>query len=119
MKQTQGSDAEDAACRWLQRAGLKMIARNFRCRLGELDLIMSEKRCLVFVEVRYRKQRQWGSAAESISPPKQKRLLQTAAVFLAQNPRWQQADCRFDAVLFDGGMADSQIHWQQNILQAE
>ncbi|MCG8083044.1 MAG: YraN family protein, partial [Candidatus Thiodiazotropha taylori] len=63
----QGEAAEQLAVDYLSRRGLKLVTRNFRCKVGEIDLIMREKRTLVFVEVRYRQSDDYGSALESIT----------------------------------------------------
>jgi len=62
----EGRRAEDLACSFLRARGLKLIERNYRCRCGEIDLIMDDGDCLVFVEVRYRRSGRYGSGAETI-----------------------------------------------------
>lgn len=91
-----GEDAENACCRYLQKQGLRLLERNYRCRMGELDLIMREADTLVFVEVRFRKQQDFGGALASITPAKQKKLRRAAEFFMQQN----RLDCsaRFDVV---------------------
>lgn len=95
-----GEQAEQHAADFLQHRGLRLLARNFRCRGGEVDLIMQEGDTLVFVEVRLRSNAQFGDAAASIDARKQARLLLTAQYYLATLPR--TPPCRFDAVLIDG-----------------
>jgi putative endonuclease len=96
-----GADAEQAAADYLIRQGLKLLARNFRCRGGEIDLIMQEGGVLVFVEVRARASAAFGGAAASITPTKQGRIILAARHYLA---RYQvDAPCRFDAVLLQAG----------------
>lgn len=92
----QGKFAEDYACYYLQQAGLTFLTRNFRCRYGEIDLIMQQKNCIVFVEVRYRKTADFGSAIESINATKKQRVRQTAHFYLQQFDKRQQYDWRFD-----------------------
>lgn len=106
---TRGQQAEDAALAFLQKQGLRLLARNFRCRRGELDLVMQHGDCIVFVEVRYRRQARYGSALESIDAAKQTRLIHTAQVYLTQQ-RWHDRPARFDVVAFD---ADA-LQWLQN-----
>lgn len=92
----QGEDAEAACCRFLQSSGLKLVEKNFRCRQGEIDLIMQDKDILVFVEVRYRKNTAFGGGLESITTAKQNRLRHTAELYLQTNSRYRNA--RFDVV---------------------
>lgn len=97
---TQGKAAEEAASAYLQDRGLRLLARNWRCKGGEIDLIMRDGAILVFVEVRYRKDGRFGGAAASITAAKQARLLHAARLYLAGLP--SPPPCRFDAVLFEG-----------------
>jgi putative endonuclease len=93
-----GAIAEGMALAHLQSAGLRLVERNFRCRFGEIDLIMTENEALVFVEVRLRSNEQYGGAAESITPRKQQRIILAARYYLAHHVRVLPI-CRFDAVL--------------------
>lgn len=105
-----GALAETAACAWLAQRGLKVIARNYRCRLGEIDLIALDGRELVFVEVRLRNNPTFGTAADSITARKRLRLIRTAQHFLACFPRWRNAGCRFD-VMAARQTSDGTLHW--------
>ena len=107
---------ERRAERHLRRAGLVLIARNYHCRLGEIDLIMRDRDTLAFVEVRYRSPSGYATAAESIGPRKQRRIIQAARHFLATNPRWSAHRCRFDVVAIDGGFSP-QIEWMKDAFQ--
>ena len=80
-KQLRGQAGEDAALRYLQQQGLRLVQRNFLCKLGEIDLVMQEGESLVFVEVRQRAAGRFGGAAASITPAKQRRMWQAAQVF--------------------------------------
>jgi len=91
-----GRRAEQAAAQHLLEAGLSLLARNYSCRLGELDLVMQDSNQLVFVEVRYRGNNQFGSPLESITPTKQRKLRAAANVYLKQLSK--QPSARFDAV---------------------
>ncbi len=105
-----GQDAEHYAASFLQQHNLILLDQNFRCRFGEIDLIMQDKQTLVFVEVRMRSSESFGGAAASISPGKQKKLLSTARYYLAKLS--YEPACRFDAVLISG--ADHHIDWIKN-----
>lgn len=105
-----GTAAEDAAAAYLAAQGLQLVERNYRCRFGEIDLILRDGRTLVFVEVRYRRNRDFGGAAESITAAKRERLLRAARHYMASQSRFPE--CRFDAVLMHGAMGE--IEWMVN-----
>ena len=92
----QGKDAEDACCDYLKSFGFKLVEKNFNCRLGEIDIIMTDKNILVFVEVRFRKNNNFGGGLESITVAKQKKLRKTAELYLQQNNQYKNS--RFDVV---------------------
>ncbi len=96
-----GSEAEDRALRHLQGRGLKLIARNYRCRGGELDLVMQQDDTLAVIEVRQRSHSGFGSAAESVDRRKQQRIILATQMFLAAHPQHAQAPLRFDVVALD------------------
>jgi putative endonuclease len=104
-KQSTGAAAEQRAADYLMQQGLKLVTRNFRCRGGEIDLVMRDGATLVFVEVRARARADFGGAAASITPTKQARIILAARHYLAQNK--VDAPCRFDAVLLQAG----QLQW--------
>jgi len=107
-----GEAAESLACRWLESRGLKLRQRNYRCKSGEIDLIMEDGQTLVFVEVRYRSHPGYGSAAESVTATKQQKLLRAAAHYLQQSP--DTPPCRFDIIGID---PEHNIQWIRNALQ--
>lgn len=96
-----GSDAERLADRFLTRQGLKPVAQNFRCRLGEIDLIMLDDDCLVFIEVRYRASNRFSAAGRTVDIHKQRKLIRTTALFLAKRPQFTNHIVRFDIVAID------------------
>ncbi|WP_163832581.1 YraN family protein [Spartinivicinus ruber] len=87
---------EQVAQRHLEAQGLKTIQRNFRCKVGELDLIMQDGESLVFVEVRFRKNQAFGSPASTITPHKQHKIIKAAQYFLMTKKL--DMPCRFDVV---------------------
>ncbi len=111
----QGTAAEDLACRYLEARGLILVTRNFRCRVGELDLIMRDGEHLVFVEVRSRRHTRYGTPAESVTRTKQQRLLRAAALYLQR----QRLDppCRFDVVAILQTGDEPQMEWIQDAFQ--
>jgi len=98
--QASGAAAEEQAARFLERQGLAIVARNYRTRFGEIDLVAREGAILVFVEVRMRSSPGFGGAAGSIGPRKQARIVAAARQFLARIGR--EPPCRFDVVTLDG-----------------
>jgi putative endonuclease len=101
-----GTRAEELCAELLQRAGLRVVARNWRCRLGEIDLIAEEGDTTVFAEVRMRSRSSFGGAAESVTPAKRARLLAAARLYLSGR---RQPHCRFDVFLIDGPA--SHVQW--------
>ena len=106
-----GDVFEDRALEQLQRAGLKLLARNFSTRFGELDLVMRDADALVFVEVRYRRHRGFGGGAASVGAAKQERITRAAQGFLQAHPALASLPCRFDVVAFDGDARTAQCEW--------
>lgn len=98
---TLGSDGEQLADRFLQRQGLIPITRNFRCRLGEIDLIARDGEVIVFVEVRYRASNRFSRAGLTVDIHKQRKLIRTAAMFTARHSQYANSIMRFDVVAID------------------
>ena len=95
-----GVEAETMAAAFLERAGLTILARNYRCRLGEIDLVARDCETTVFVEVRSRASSAFGGAAASITGAKRQRLLKAARHYISRQRSLPQ--CRFDALLIEG-----------------
>jgi putative endonuclease len=108
-----GRAAEDLAARFLDGQGLHVVARNFRTKRGEIDLVARDGATLVFVEVRFRRSASHGGAAESITAAKQARMVAAAQVYLLR----QRGDppCRFDAILLDA-LDPSRIDWRRDVI---
>jgi putative endonuclease len=100
-RQEAGRQAEQRAEALLRGRGLKLLTRNYRCRGGEIDLVMRDAESLVFVEVRYRRHAQFGGALSSVDANKRRRLVVAAQHYLVSSG-WQ-GPCRFDVVGFDHG----------------
>ena len=109
-----GARAEELCAEMLRRAGLRVLARNWRCRHGEIDLVAEEGGTLVFAEVRYRRDQRFGGAAGSITAAKQTRLVAAARLYLMRRP---DADCRFDVLLLDS-LEAGRIEWIRNAFAA-
>ena len=101
-----GARAEDLCAELLRAAGMRLLARNWRCRHGEIDLIAEEDGTVVFAEVRSRASDAFGGAAESITAAKRSRLLAAARLYLSGRP---EAHCRFDVFLVEG--EPRQVRW--------
>lgn len=110
----QGRAAEERALEFLRQEGLRLLARNYRARGGEIDLVMQQADTLIFVEVRYRRSERFGTAAESVTAAKQRKLLDTAGRFLQE--RRLDVPCRFDVVGISGQEA-SKIEWIKDAFQ--
>ncbi len=93
---TLGQWGEDRATEWLQERGWRIVARNFRCRMGEVDIIAEDGRYLAFVEIKLRKDGQYGAACEAVTFSKQRKLRATAEYYLMCHPTDLQP--RFDVV---------------------
>ncbi len=111
-KQISGQSGEDRALAYLQHNGLRLVERNFRCKRGEIDLIMLHATTLVFIEVRQRANRRHGGAAASITRAKQAKLLLAAQVYLQRYT--VLPSCRFDVIAID----DSELSWLKNAISA-
>jgi putative endonuclease len=98
-----GARAEDRCAELMRGAGLVLVERNWRCRLGEIDLIAQDHGVLVFAEVRMRRAFGFGGAGESVTAAKRARLVAAARLYLARRPETQ---CRFDVFLVDGPAGD-------------
>lgn len=111
MNQSRGRAAEDAALRYLQAKGCALVQRNYRCRLGEIDLVMRDGGSLVFVEVRARGSDAFGGAAASVGHGKQRRLSAAARHFLMTHPREARLPARFDVVAISGPGGENSTRW--------
>lgn len=110
-----GKKYEQLALQYLKKQGLKSITQNYHCRLGEIDLIMKENTTLVFVEVRFRRNPNYGNGIESITHSKIQRIIKTAEHYLMLYQ--QKTQCvRFDAIGID---ANHKIQWIKNAFTAE
>lgn len=110
-----GAAGEQQAAHYLSAQGLTLLQRNWRCRLGEIDLVMLDRDTLVFVEVRLRHSQAFGGAAASVDARKRSKLLASAEVYLQQHPQQQQRPCRFDVVALEGSAQGKlTLNWIRN-----
>lgn len=118
LSQRTGAAVEQAAMVYLQKQGLRCVARNFTSRTGEIDLIMRSDSCLVFVEVRYRRDVRFGGGAASITRDKQLKLIRTAEYFLLRHRGYRSMPCRFDVVAASGESDQPVLSWIPNAFSA-
>lgn len=97
-----GQESERLAEQFLQSQGLTLVERNYRCKAGEIDLIMRDDEHLVFVEVRFRKSGRFGSASETIDSRKQQKVIRAAEHYLQARWRGSLPACRFDVIAIQG-----------------
>lgn len=110
-----GAQAEQTAAQYLQQQGLRLLHSNYRCRFGEIDLILKDGDTLVFTEVRLRSRGDFGGAAASIDARKQHKLILAAQHYLAAvSP---MPPCRFDAVLLTSAEGGTGVEWLKNAFQ--
>ena len=114
-----GDDFETRALQLLQRAGLTLLERNYGTRYGEIDLVMRDDGCMVFVEARYRGGSVQGGAAASVGAGKRARLAGAAALYLQAHPALADRLCPFDVVAFDGAAALATACWLRHAFKAD
>lgn len=112
--QTLGREAEEAACRFLESQGLKLLERNYRCTHGEIDLVMQHGDSTVFVEVRYRRSTRFGTGAETVDARKQAKLSATAQHYLLTHRAAARRPSRFDVVSVVENAGNGAIDWIRN-----
>lgn len=105
-----GKISERVACDYLEHHGLQLIAANYQCKCGEIDLIMQDGEILVFVEVRYRKDDDYGDGIATVTKFKQHKIIKAAIYYLQQHDLYDKVSCRFDVVGSSGGDGDS-VQW--------
>lgn len=110
-RKTLGLLGEELALQHLKANGLELVARNYRCRMGELDLVMMDGPTLALIEVRCRSSRDYGGAAASIDWRKQRRLVRAAEHLLMKRAELRRYPARFDVVAITTGEAETRIDW--------
>ena len=119
LRRLQGGAAEQLAARYLEAQGLKLLARNVRCKAGEIDLVCGDGKYLVVVEVRQRTRRDFGGALGSVTPRKQRKIIRATRFLLQAFPRWRAYPLRFDVVAVQGppsGVYD--LEWIKDAFRA-
>ena len=106
--------AEQIAADWLSTNQLKLIARNYHCKWGEIDIVALEHNTLCFIEVRYRQSASHGLPAETVTYKKQQRLIRSAQSYLQQHHKFSGLDARFDIFSLAGDINNPKIDWVKN-----
>ncbi len=125
MSRVIGFELEKIACQYLINQNLELISRNYATKFGEIDLIMLDHGILVFIEVRYRKNINYGTPIESINQIKATKILNCALHFIKANNQYKNTQYRFDVVAILGNISqirhdfnknhfDSYLTWHQN-----
>ncbi len=119
FKRQIGNQAEDIAREYLTQHGLTLIEQNYLTKFGEIDIIMLDnaEQLLVFVEVRYRKNTQFGSASDSVDHHKQNKLIRTAEHYLQKHDKFDEYICRFDVVGIESDLKYPKITWIKNAFE--
>lgn len=110
-----GNMAESLAEKHIKAAGLQIIKRNYSCKGGEIDIIANDRNAIVFVEVRYRSQSDFGSALESVTTSKQKRVIKAAKHYLLSTYGSNEPECRFDVIGIQG--TSKKLTWIKNAFE--
>ena len=107
-----GNKYEDLACEYLENEGLRIIERNYRCKIGEIDIKARDdsENCLVFAEVKYRKSSMQGGADFAVDYKKQNKIKKVAGVYLMHRKIASSSFCRFDCVMITG----SEVNYVKN-----
>jgi putative endonuclease len=113
-----GAAAESLAAEYLQARGLEVLARNLRCKGGELDLVCLDGGVLAVVEVRQRGRTDFGGAAGSVTRRKQRKLIRAARYFLQRQPAWRAHAMRFDVLALEGIPGEHRIVWIKDAFRA-
>lgn len=115
--QIKGLYYENLALKYLKKQGLKLLQKNYHCRLGEIDLIMQDEDCIVFIEVRYRNNADFGNGLDTVNINKQHKLIKTAQLYLIQKGLYEKIPARFDVISISNGELNPQLCWIKNAFQ--
>jgi putative endonuclease len=114
-----GLDCETLAAGYLQSRGVEVLARNLRCRSGELDIVAREQHVLLIVEVRQRARSDYGGALQSVTWRKRRKIILTTRYFLLAHREWRAHPLRFDVIAIEGSpQGTHHIHWVRDAFRA-
>lgn len=117
MSYANGQIAEKKARLFLESLGARFIQANYRCKIGEIDLIMWDKEYLAFIEVRARTSTAYGRAAQTVTRVKQIKIIKTSNIYLMQNKLYDRHPIRFDIVTLEGN--PPQLEWIKGAFYAD
>jgi len=109
-----GDSAEEKARNYLIKQGIQILDTNYRCKLGEIDIIAKQDNTLLFVEVKFRKNSKFGSPSEMVTPQKQKRIVKSTQHYLQAHSNLANKACRFDVI----SIQQNDIEWIKNAFDA-
>lgn len=115
-KREKGNKGESEACEFLKKKGYTIVAQNYRIRSGEIDIIAGHKKTLIFVEVKKRKDAQFGLPREAVGPRKQRAIIFTSLAYLQSNQISSQTKIRYDVIEV---YEDGKIVWIQDAFSAD
>lgn len=118
-KQQTGKQGEDLACAYLHSCGYRVLARNFRCKAGEIDIIAYADRCVHFAEVKTRSSLRYGLPVEAVDTRKIRHIYNAARTYLAQYPRYAHCDLRMDVLEVLLSQAHVEIRFWENAFTQE
>jgi putative endonuclease len=119
-RRLRGGAAEELAARYLESQGLKLLARNVRCKAGEIDLVCGDGKFLVVVEVRQRTRLDFGGALGSVTLRKQRKIIRATRFLLRAFPRWRVYRLRFDVVAVEGPPGGAcGLEWVKDAFRAD
>ncbi len=110
-----GDIGEERARDFLQKNGIKIIKSNFKCKVGEIDIIAEDNSSLIFIEVKYRKSDKFGAPSEMVTYHKQKKIILTAQLYLQKHPKLANKACRFDVI----SIHQNDISWIQDAFNTD
>ena len=113
-----GRQVENNACEYLKKQGLKLVARNYRCRSGEIDLIMQDGKILVFIEVRFRTSHSYGTGLDSVTKAKQLKIIRAAEYYLLVKHLTYKISCRFDVISATFKEEKFDFFWVKNAFES-
>ncbi|MBN4053458.1 YraN family protein [Haliea sp. AH-315-K21] len=112
--QRKGLYYEKLALKYLKKQGLSLLQSNYHCRLGEIDLLMRDNDCIVFIEVRYRGNTDFGNGLDTVNKTKQRKLIKTAQHYLIHTGLYEKVPTRFDVISISKREGKPELVWVRN-----
>jgi len=110
-----GDMGEEKARNFLKKNNIKILETNFKCKLGEIDIIAKDSSSLIFIEVKYRKSDKFGAPFETVTRHKQRKIILTAQLYLQKHPKLANKACRFDVI----SIHQNDINWIQDAFNTD